>query len=89
MTRRYTVHTLSSILLSSEIRKDGRGEEEAGGRRGESEQRRGGTRGTEGEGREEEEVCYGGEGRRRKEKVNECDFERTEGCLTRVNYTVR
>lgn len=65
MTRRHTVHTLSSILLFSEIRKDGRGEEEAGGRRGESKQRRGGTRGSEGEGREEEEVCYGGEGEER------------------------
>lgn len=32
VTRRHTVHTLSFILLSSDVRKDGRGEEEGGGR---------------------------------------------------------
>lgn len=75
MTRRHTVHTLSSILLSSEISQDGRGEEEAGGRRGGIRvERRGETQGSKREEREgererregmgEEEACRGEERKR-------------------------
>ncbi len=52
MTSRHTVHTLSSILPSSEIKKDGR-EEETGGRR--ESQSRGVERRKVQKGRSEEE----------------------------------